>query len=398
MSRNASLTRRDFLVNSSLATSALLLEGVAQTGPASFDPALRLWYRQPAPDWNEALPLGNGRLGAMIFGGAETEHLQLNENTLYSDEPGRRDVKLDFTKEFDQVVAMLRARQFAEASDFITQRWLGRAQPCYQPLGDLHLHFEQRGEVTDYTRDLNLATAISSVRYKQGGVTFTREYFASHSEQVIVIRLTADHPQSLSFRAALSSVHPTAKTKAAGRDVLIMTGQVPGFALRRELSWVEQKGDQWKYPEIFTAAGKRHPGAKQVLYGEEIDGLGTRFDARLKAIVKGGEVEAKLDGLRVRQATEVLLIFAAGTSFNGFDKSPSRQGADAVARAAADLERAAKKSFAVLRQAHIADYQALFGRVSLTLGAVSDQSRLPTDERVTKLQYWVENQIFRRPR
>jgi alpha-L-fucosidase 2 len=384
MSRKDSLTRRDFLVSGGLATSALLLDGAAQTPPTSFDPALRLWYRQPAPDWNEALPLGNGRLGAMIFGGVETEHLQLNENTLYSDEPGRRDVKLDFTKEFDKVVGMLRKRQYAEASDFITQHWLGRAQPCYQPLGDLHLYFEQRGEVSDYSRDLDLATAVSSVRYKQDGVTFTREYFASHPDQVIVIKLTADRPQSLSFRAALSSVHPTAKTKAAGRDVIVMTGQVPGFALRRELSWVEQKGDQWKYPEIFDAAGKRRPGAKPVLYGDEIEGLGTRFDARLRAVVQGGEAEARSDGLHVRRASEVLLILAAGTSFNGFDKSPSRQGADASARAAADLERAAKKSFPALRQVHVRDYQTLFNRVSLNLGAASEQSRLPTDERVTK--------------
>jgi len=384
MGQTNSVTRRDFLATSGLAAPALLLDGAAQTQPLSFDPALRLWYRQPAPDWNEALPLGNGRLGAMIFGGVRTEHLQLNESTLYSDEPGRRDVKLDLTKDFDRVVGMLRKRQYAGATEFITQHWLGRAQPCYQPLGDLHLHFENRGEVSEYARDLDLAAAVATVRYRESGVTFTREYFASHPDQVIVIRLTADRPQSLSFRAALSSVHPTAKTKAAGRDVIVMIGQVPGFALRRELSFVEQRSEQWKYPEIFDAAGKRRPMAKPVLYGDEIDGLGTRFDARLRAVLQGGEIDAKPDGLRVRRATEVLLTFAAGTSFNGFDKSPSRQGADASARAAADLERVAKKSLAALRQAHVSDYQSLFNRVSLDVGPASEQSRLPTDERVVK--------------
>ena len=381
-----SFSRRDFLVTAGIGASAMLLDGAAQTPPASvsFDPALRLWYRQSAPDWNEALPLGNGRLGAMIFGGVETEQLQLNENTLYSDEPGRRDVTLDLTKDFDRIVEMLRNRQYAEATELITKRWLGRAQPCYQPLGDLHLHFEHQGEVADYARDLDLATAVSTVRYRLGGITYTREYFISHPDQVIAIRLTADRPQSLSFRAAFSSVHPTAKAEPNGRKMIVMTGQVPGFALRRELSFVEQKGDQWKYPEIFDSSGKRRPIAKQVLYGNEIEGLGMRFEARLQAIVQGGEVQTAADGLHVRQANEVLLLCAAGTSFNGFDQSPSRSGANASARAAADLGRAAKKSFTALRQAHVQDYQALFNRVTLNLGTASDQSRLPTDERIVK--------------
>src|SRR5262252_6832801 len=97
---------------------------------------LRLWYRQPAPDWNEALPSGNGRLGAMIFGGVAEELLQLNENTLYSDEPGRRDLPLDVTRDFDRVVELLRGGEYAEAEAIITKRWCGRAQACYQPLGD----------------------------------------------------------------------------------------------------------------------------------------------------------------------------------------------------------------------------------------------------------------------
>src|SRR5262249_15884503 len=116
MGMKNTFTRRDFLLTAGVGASALLSDGFPQTppAPASFDPALRLWYRQPAPDWNEALPIGNGRMGAMIFGGVEIEQVQLNENTLYSDEPGRRDVALDLTKEFDRVVEMLRSRQYAE--------------------------------------------------------------------------------------------------------------------------------------------------------------------------------------------------------------------------------------------------------------------------------------------
>lgn len=386
MNRKDAPTRRDFLVTSGIASAALITSHAAQKNrtPTDAEAGLRLWYRRPAPDWNEALPIGNGRLGAMIFGGIETEHLQLNENTLYSDEPGRRDVQLDITKEFEQVVKMLRQRQYKEATDLITARWVGRAQPCYQPMGDLRLYFENRGAVSDYTRALDLATAISAVRYQQGGVTFTREFFASHADEVIVIRLSADQPHHLNFRAVFSSVHPTAKTGAAGPDVIGMTGQVPGFALRRELDFVEKRGDQWKYPEVFDESGKRRPFAKQILYGEEIGDLGMRFETRLRAIVSGGEASAGSDGLRVRRATEVLLILSAGTSFNGFDKSPSREGADPAARSGADLERASQRTFAALRRAHVADYQSLFERVSLTLGEASEQSRLPTDERIAR--------------
>lgn len=384
MSGRNSLTRRDFLMSAGLGTTGILFDRKHQQYINAFNPGLRLWYRNPAPDWNEALPLGNGRIGAMVFGGVDTEHLQLNENTLYSEEPGHRDLKLDLTKDYDRVQAMLRDRQYAEASDFITKNWLGRGQPCYQPLGDLHLYFDEGGEISNYTRDLDLSRAIATVGYTKNGVSFTREYFISNPNEVIVIRLKANRPGSLNFRAALSSVHPTAITKIEGNDMTIMTGQVPGFIQRRELSVIEQRAEQWKYPELFDANGQRRPGAKQVLYGKEIDGLGMRFDSRLKAIVKGGGVKASSDGLHIRRATEVLLLFSAGTSFNGFDKSPSREGADPSVRATKDLKRAMKKSFMELRKSHVQDYQKLFNRVSLDLGKVSEQSYLPTDERVKK--------------
>src|SRR5688572_3035557 len=129
------MRRRTFLKTAAVGTAVL------SSAPAA-DSDLRLWYRKPAPDWNEALPIGNGRLGAMIFGGVPEEHLQLNDNTLYSDEPRRRDLPLDITRDFDQVIAMLRRREYAEASEHITKHWGGRAQPCYQPLGDLRITFE----------------------------------------------------------------------------------------------------------------------------------------------------------------------------------------------------------------------------------------------------------------
>ena len=287
-------TRRDFIKTAGCVPAALGLSA-ADAGD------LRLWYREAAPDWNEALPIGNGRLGAMIFGGVAEEHLQLNENTLYSEEPGRRDLPLDVTPGFEQVIKMLRNGEYAEAGEYISRHWCGRQQPCYQPLGDLTLRFENQAAAADYTRDLDLATAVATVRYRQSGVEFTRELLASHPDQAIVMRLSASAPRSLSFRVALASVHPTAKCAALGADGIALRGQVPGFALRRTLEWVEERGEQWKYPELWDKDGKRRPFAKPVLYGEEIGGRGMRFDARLRAMARDGEVEADAAGLTVRR-------------------------------------------------------------------------------------------------
>lgn len=367
-------TRRQFL-------AALAVSPGMAAAPATSD--LRLWYRRPAPDWNEALPIGNGRLGAMVFGGVAREQLQLNEDTLYSDEPGRRDLPLDITKTFDQVVALLRRRRYAEAEQFINRHWLGRVWPCYQPLGDLYLEFDHRDrEAAGYRRELDLSEAICRVRYEHGGVLYEREIFASHPDQVIVLRLRAGRPGRLRLRIRFGSPHPTARMRAAG-DELVMTGQAPGLAVRRTLEWIEQRGEQWKYPELWDSEGKRRPHARQVLYGEEIGGLGLRFEARLKASADGS-VAAGAEELRIEDAREALLLLAAATSFNGFDKSPSREGADPAARVRSALAAAAGNSYARLRRAHVSDYRALFGRVGLRLGRPNAQSRLPTDERIER--------------
>src|SRR5260370_28956235 len=362
------LSRRSFLA---VAGAAPLARGAAS--------ALRLWYRQAAPDWNEALTIGNGRLGAMVFGGVAEELLQLNENTLYSDEPGQRDLPLDITGDFDRVVEMLRSGEYAEADALITHNWCGGAQGCYQPLGALRLYFDGHTAPASYERELDLGTAISSVRYTHAGVTFTREHLASFPDQALVIRLTADKPRSLTFRATLSSVHRGAVSRSDGSSSIALTGQVPGLALRRTLEWVENRGEQWKYPELWDKDGKRRPNAKPVLYGDEAGGKGMFFDAGLRAVVTDGATSAGVSGMAVRGATEALLVLTAGTSFNGPGKSPSREGVDPAVRSRADLARAAGKSFVALREAHVADYKRPFCRVWLDPGA---DAAAPTDERI----------------
>ena len=362
------------------------LAASAATGAA--DLALR--YDRPAEKWTEALPLGNGRMGAMVFGGTDRERLQLNEDTLYSGEPPADLRSLDLTKDLAHVQALVAAGKNAEADAYVTKHWLGRNQQCYQPLGDLYLDFgDAGGAVTGYRRWLDLADATAGVSYERDGVVFSREILASHPDQVIAVRLRASRPGALRLRASFTSPHPTARTASANTE-LVLRGQLPGYVTRRDLAKLEEAGEQHRYPELFDAAGRRLPpvrpyaggGTGAVLYGDEIGGRGMRFEARL-GVVTDGKVLPDEGGLRIESATEAVLLLSAGSSFNGFDRSPSRDGVDPALRTTRDLAAALPRPWAELRERHARDYRALFDRVSLTLGGGDPTAAaLPTDARV----------------
>jgi alpha-L-fucosidase 2 len=172
-----------------------------------------------------------------------------------------------------------------------------------------------------------------------------------------------------------------------------LTGQAPGFALRRTLEWVEQRGEQWKYPEIWDRDGKRLPNANTVLYGEDVEGRGMFFETRLSARVTDGEISVRDGGLYINAGTEAVLIVSAGTSFNGFDKSPSRKGVNPSVRAGTDMRNVSQKTFNTLRERHVADYRNLFDRVSLQLGVLTQQSKSPTDERLERFTNGQDNAL-----
>jgi alpha-L-fucosidase 2 len=312
-----------------------------------------LWYAQPAERWVEALPIGNGRLGAMVFGGAPHERLALNEDTLWSggprdwDNPGAREVlpearRLIFAGEYHQADALAKQMQ-------------GPYNQSYLPLGDLHLTFAETTAPSAYRRALDLDSAIASVSYTIGDATYTREVFASAPDQAIVMSLACDRPGRLSFTATLGSQLRPA-TRRAGSACLALDGKCPRHVAP---SYLRSEAD----PIVY----------------DEPDGEGMTFTISLQAIVDGGVVRASDAALEIAEANAVTLILAARTSYNGYDRSPGRADRDAAALASADLDAAAGKPYDRLRAAHVEEHRRLFRRVTLDLGTSSAAGR-PTDE------------------
>lgn len=344
---------------------------------------LVLWYDQPASNWNEALPIGNGHSGAMVFGGAEVEQLSLNENTLYSGEPSVifKDIKVT-EPDLNQVVSLLKQQKYSEANKIVTAKWLGRLHQYYQPFGDLFIQNNLKGEVTGYRRDLNISNAVATTQFQQGDANIRREVFASNPDNIIVVRLTSDQKDGIDITLNFKSQHPTASQSIEG-DYLVLKGKAPGYVERRTFEQMETWGDQYKHPELYDSEGKRKFD-KRVLYGEEIDNKGMLFEARLKPVIKGGEMIETEEGLRICNTDEVCLLISLATSYNGFDKSPSLDGLDPTEITSERLVKVAGKSYRTLLNEHQADYKGLFDRVNLTLLSRNEQKSLPTDERIIR--------------
>jgi len=302
--------------------------------------AWRLWYRQAAVKWNEALPVGNGRLGAMVFGGVYDERIQFNEDTLWTGHPHDY-ANPDARQQLPAIRQLLAEGKSQEAGALAKAEFLGNPprQKAYQPFGDLHFHFAGQGMVSNYCRDLDLDSAITRVRYEVGGVTFTREVFASRPDQAIVVHLTADQPGQISFALKMDSPHTNSRT-------LIEMGERGG-----------------KFPGELLLSGK-----------VEEDGL--RFASRLKVVADGGEIGAGERAITVTGANSATVYLVAGTSFKNFQDISGNP----EARCEADLKAIHKRTYAGVLAAHLADYQGLFRRMDLSLGA--GDGNVPTDERL----------------
>jgi alpha-L-fucosidase 2 len=297
---------------------------------------LALWYRRPAVEWEEALPVGNGRLGGMVFGGIAEEHITLNEDTLWSGGP-YDPTNPEALAALPQVRALIFAGKYREAHQLAEAKMMARPlwQAAYQPVGSLLLTFPALAVVENYRRELDLDTAIARVSYQANGTHFLREVFASPIDQLIVVRLSADKPGQVGFSARLTTPQTaTATTTADGTLVLA--------------------GHNGKSP-----AG---PGK-------------LKFEARVRVAAVSGKTTVGKDVIAVEGADSAILFIAMATSFKNF------KDVSGDAEALSQLAAASAKSYAALRAAHVAEHQRLFRRVTLDLGT-SKAARLPTDERL----------------
>ena len=343
-----------------------------------------LWYDKPASEWSEALPLGNGFMGAMVFGDPLKEHLQLNEGTLYTGDPKGTFKNINVRKDFKQVSDLLQAKKYQEAQALIAKEWLGRNHQLYQPMGDLWVEVNhQNTAITDYKRSLDISSATATTQYKVGNTTYKRTYFASYPDHIIVLKMTAEGGGKINATFHLSTPHTPTATYLAQSNTLSMQARVPGFGLRRSFELVEKLGDQHKYPELYEKNGQRKPEVENMLYNDKIGGLGMSFETRVKIRNQGGVVKAEKDKIKVNDATEVIVILTAATSYNGFDKSPAYEGVDPKKKVNQYLKAVENKTFQDLYKTHLTDYKTLFDRVDIQLAAETEQSQLTTDQRVS---------------
>lgn len=349
-------------------------EDIALTKP------LQLIYNKPAEVWTEALPIGNGRQGAMIYGGALEEHYQLNENTLYSGEPSSTYKGVNIESTYDTVIQLLKNAKYGEAEKIMSKSWLGRLHQSYQPFGDLKMNFAG-DSISDYKRTLNISEASSTVNYVSNGIAYSRETVASYPDQVIAIKISADKKASITFESFFESLHPNCTTTIEG-NTIVFKGQAPGMVMRRTLENIERNGDQYKYPELYTKEGERKPVAKQILYSDEVDGKGMFFESRLEIRAKGGELTKTPKGISVSKSDEVTLLLSMATSFNGYNKSPSKDGKDPAQINKKILSKLQKRTFKDIKSTHEADYTNLFNRVAFNLNNEQDFSSIPTNKRL----------------
>ena len=321
--------------------------------------ALTLHYPKPAGAWTEALPIGNGRLGAMVFGGVDEDLIQLNEATLWSGGPVPDSVNPRAHEFLTPSRAALGRGEYGRAADLV-RRMQGPYTQSYLPLGDLVIHQNTgQGDHAGYRRDLNIRSGLASATFTVGGVRYEREVFASAPADVIVMRLSADAPHKISLTVAVRSPL-RAHTVAAG-DMLTLQGRAP--------TQVD--------PDYFTVNNE------PVVYDPDDTCKGMRFELSVKPLVKGGAVQFSDSQIAIEDATEVVLLLSATTSFNGFDHCPFSEGKDEHQANLEHLAKASRQTYAQLLAAHLADFHRYFDRVSLSLNpGEEDRSQLATDERL----------------
>lgn len=320
-----------------LAPSAVRAATPSPAWDSTGEDALKLWYRRPATRWVEALPLGNGRLGAMVWGGIEHERLQLNEDTLYAGGPYEADTS-GALEALPEVRRLIFAGEYAQAEALANAKMMARPlkQMPYQPLADVVLDFRDIPDISDYRRELDLDTAITRTEFKTWKTAHTREAFVSPVDQCIVMRLSTDRPGGINLRVSLDSDQQSEVTAEDG--TLLLRGR----------------------------NATRHG----------IEGK-LKFATRVSAVPRGGSLQVRGERIEIEGADEVVLLITAATSYRRYNDVSG----DPEAITRRQLAAAQQRGFEALRAAHVAEHQRLFRRVAIDLGR-TDAVQLPTDERI----------------
>ncbi|MBX7170978.1 MAG: glycoside hydrolase family 95 protein [Pyrinomonadaceae bacterium] len=330
---------------------------------------LSLWYRRPALIWDEALPIGNGRLGAMIFGGIEGERIQLNEDTLWSGSPYNPN-NPNALAALPEVRKLIFDKKYTDAAKLINEKMMAipLKQMAYQTVGDLRFSFPKTETVSDYRRELNIANATAKVTYKIGDTTFTREMFSSAVDNVIVIKISANKKGKVNFSTAFQSPQNSSVSNENG-NTLVLAGTNGSF-----------RGIEGKL-RFQSRAKVINQGGKLTNVCSENSALSTPYslsntgkDAVYK--VKAIPVDAN-NCLTVENADSAVILISAATSYVDYKDISG----DEKAKSKAPIEAGSKKSFENLKTSHTLDYQKFFQRASINFGKTKSAD-LPTDERI----------------
>jgi alpha-L-fucosidase 2 len=308
---------------------------------------LRIWYKQAADQWMKALPIGNGRIGSMIFGGVKKEQLQLNEESVWEGKKENNN-NPDALKSLPEIRRLIFEGKAAEATKLADRTLSGKPEgiKSYQPLGDLVLDFDHAAEALNYIRELDLRTGVHSVKFSINGKNYTREVFASSPDNVIVMRLETNAPEGITTTLSMSrEKDATARTN---KNQLLLSGQ--------------------------------------------IDGIGMKFETVAQVLTEGGKLTNQNDKIRIEGARNITILITAATDYNAetMDMDPGKNPDQIIQNI---LKAASKKPYAVLRNNQVSDHQSMMDRVNLVLGE-DKKSDLPTDERLTAIKTGAIDPVF----
>ena len=366
-------SRRDFLAAAAVLSATQNASPADQRSTAGNED-LTLWYDKPAGRWVDALPIGNGRLGAMVYGGGEEsnpakEVLQFNEDTLWSGQPFDGNNKQAPQYLSDVRKAVLEEQNYQKADD-LCRKMQGLFAESYQPLGNLRLVFKHQGAITNYRRELNLDNAQATTTYNADGVSFKRQALVSTPDQVIALHVTSGAAGQLNCEVTVDSLlQKSLSSPQRGR--LILTGKAAAHV-----------------------AGAGHPHSEEPATYSDEPGKGMSFAAVLDVLTTDGNMTTTPDRVEISAASSFTILVAAATGFLGFEMLPEKPLDEIIARASEYLDKAKRKAFSDLETDHIVEHQKLFRRMSIQLGSSEKVRGEPTDKRIEAVGKSLDPSLF----